>query len=310
MCVTCGCSDDAEVKIINTETNEVAVISPQNEHHHHHTHNSHEDTAIAHSHNHDSHHAHTHTLPDGTVVTHSHSHNSISEASQIHAQVHSTNISLEQDILAKNNLIAAQNRGWFKGRNILDLNLMSSPGSGKTTLLTRTINDLKHQLSISVIEGDQETINDAKKIKETGCKVVQINTGTGCHLDAAMVERGLQQLNPPLNSVVMIENVGNLVCPALFDLGEHLKVVILSVTEGEDKPIKYPHIFRASEMMILTKIDLLPHVQFDVQRCIEYAQQVNPQIQVFQVSAMTGSGLESWYEWLSEKVKNISPVYS
>jgi hydrogenase nickel incorporation protein HypB len=288
MCVTCGCSDDAEVKIINTETNEVAVISPQNEHHHHHIHNSHEDTEIAHSHNHASHHAHTHTLPDGTVVTHSH----------------------EQDILAKNNLIAAQNRGWFKGRNILALNLMSSPGSGKTTLLSRTINDLKHQLSISVIEGDQETINDAKKIQETGCKVVQINTGTGCHLDAAMVERGLQQLNPPLNSVVMIENVGNLVCPALFDLGEQAKVVILSVTEGEDKPIKYPHMFRASEVMILTKIDLLPHVQFDVQRCIEYAQQVNPQIQVFQVSAMTGSGLESWYEWLSEKVKNISPVYS
>ncbi len=141
-----------------------------------------------------------------------------------------------------------------------------------------------------------------KKIQETGCKVVQINTGTGCHLDAAMVDRGLQQLNPPLDSVVMIENVGNLVCPALFDLGELFKVVILSVTEGEDKPIKYPHIFRASQVMILTKIDLLPHVQFDVQRCIEYAKQVNPQIQVFQVSAMTGTGLENWYEWLLGRV--------
>jgi hydrogenase nickel incorporation protein HypB len=281
MCVTCGCSDDAEVKITNPETGEVATISSSSDTHHHH---------------------HTHTLPDGTVITHSHSHDPITEASQIHANIHSTTISLEHDILAKNNLIAAQNRGWFKGRNILPLNLMSSPGAGKTTLLTRTINDLKHQLPINVIEGDQETTNDAKKIQETGCQVVQINTGTGCHLDAAMVERGLQQLNPPLNSVVMIENVGNLVCPALFDLGELFKVVILSVTEGEDKPIKYPHIFRAGQVMILTKIDLLPHVQFDVQRCLEYARQVNPHIQVFQVSALTGTGLENWYEWLLQKV--------
>ncbi|MBP5974909.1 hydrogenase nickel incorporation protein HypB [Brasilonema sp. CT11] len=282
MCVTCGCSDDAEVKMTNPETGEVATMdSSNNTHHHHH---------------------HTHTLPDGTVITHSHTHDDVTQASHIHAKVHGTTLALEHDILAKNNLIAAQNRGWFKGRNILPLNLMSSPGSGKTTLLTRTINDLKHQLPINVIEGDQETTNDAKKIQETGCKVVQINTGTGCHLDAAMVDRGLQQLNPPLNSVVMIENVGNLVCPALFDLGELFKVVILSVTEGEDKPIKYPHIFRASQVMILTKIDLLPHVEFDVQRCIEYAKQVNPQIQVFQVSAMTGTGLENWYEWLLGKV--------
>ena len=280
MCVTCGCSDDAEVKMTNPETGEFATMDSSNNTDHH----------------------HTHTLPDGTVITHSHSHDHVTEASQIHANVHGTTLALEHDILAKNNLIAAQNRGWFKGRNILPLNLMSSPGAGKTTLLTRTINDLKHQLPINVIEGDQETTNDAKKIQETGCKVVQINTGTGCHLDAAMVERGLQQLNPPLNSVVMIENVGNLVCPALFDLGELFKVVILSVTEGEDKPIKYPHIFRASQVMILTKIDLLPHVQFDVQRCVEYAKQVNPQIQVFQVSAMTGTGLENWYEWLLDKV--------
>jgi hydrogenase nickel incorporation protein HypB len=274
MCVTCGCSDDVEGKITNLETGEV----------HHHEH-------------------HTHTLPDGTVITHSHHHD---EAPQIHAKIHGTTISLEQDILAKNNLLAAQNRGWFKGRNILALNLMSSPGAGKTTLLTRTIHDLKQQLLISVIEGDQETTNDAQKIKETGCKVVQINTGTGCHLDASMIERGLQQLNPPLNSVVMIENVGNLVCPALFDLGEQAKVVILSVTEGDDKPIKYPHMFRASEMMILTKIDLLPYVQFDVERCIEYAKQVNPQMQVFQISAMTGAGLDSWYKWLTEKVGSLS----
>jgi hydrogenase nickel incorporation protein HypB len=274
MCVTCGCSDD-NAKITHLQTGEVVGI------------NSH----------------HTHTLPDGTVINHSHSHDMVNDASEIHAKIHNTTISLEQDILAKNNLIAAQNRGWFKGRNILALNLMSSPGSGKTTLLTRTINDLKTKLTISVIEGDQETINDAKKIEATGCKVVQINTGTGCHLDALMVDKGLQKLNPSLDSVVMIENVGNLVCPALFDLGEQAKVTILSVTEGEDKPIKYPHIFRASNVMIITKIDLLPYVQFDVGKCIEYAQKVNPDMRIFKVSALTGEGLEDWYKWL--KIKQV-----
>ncbi|MDB9537638.1 hydrogenase nickel incorporation protein HypB [Dolichospermum planctonicum CS-1226] len=273
MCVNCGCADDNQTTITNME----------NEHHH------------------------THTLPDGTVITHSHHHE---ETTQIHAQIHNTTISLEQEILGKNNLLAAQNRGWFKGRNILALNLMSSPGAGKTTLLTRTINDLKNTLTISVIEGDQETTNDAEKIKSTGCKVVQINTGTGCHLDASMIEKGLQELNPPLNSVVMIENVGNLVCPALFDLGEAAKVVILSVTEGEDKPIKYPYMFRSSDIMILTKIDLLPYINFDVQRCIEYAKQVNPKIQVFQVSATTGEGLESLYHWLSQQVNNLANLIS
>jgi hydrogenase nickel incorporation protein HypB len=268
MCVTCGCSDDNETTITNMEN-----------------------------------HHHTHTLPDGTVITHSHHHQ---EPAHIHANVHNTTISLEQEILGKNNLLAAQNRGWFKGRNILALNLMSSPGAGKTTLLTRTINDLKDRLNISVIEGDQETTNDAEKIKSTGCKVVQINTGTGCHLDAAMIEKGLQELNPPLNSVVMIENVGNLVCPALFDLGEAAKVVILSVTEGEDKPIKYPYMFRSSDIMILTKIDLLPYINFDVQRCLEYAEQVNPNMQIFQVSSTTGEGLDDLYNWLSQQVHNSS----
>ncbi|MBI1241579.1 hydrogenase nickel incorporation protein HypB [Umezakia ovalisporum] len=277
MCVTCGCSDDADSTITNLDRGKLEY----------------------------NHHEHTHSLADGTAITHGHDDNHY-EVSHVHAKIHRTTISLEEDILAKNNLIAAQNRGWFKGRNILALNLMSSPGSGKTTLLTRTINDLNSQLPISVIEGDQETVNDAQKIKETGCKVVQINTGTGCHLEASMIDRSLQQLNPPLNSVVMIENVGNLVCPALFDLGEQAKVVILSVTEGEDKPIKYPHMFRASDIMIITKIDLLPYVQFDVQKCIDYALQVNPLIQIFQVSAITGRGLESWYGWLSLRVAQLS----
>jgi hydrogenase nickel incorporation protein HypB len=181
---------------------------------------------------------------------------------------------------------------------VLALNLVSSPGSGKTTLLERTIRDLSGELSLHVIEGDQETSNDAERIRATGCKVVQINTGTGCHLDATMVGRSLKQLDPPSGSVVLIENVGNLVCPALFDLGERAKVVIVSVTEGEDKPIKYPHMFRASEVMLLNKIDLLPHLSFDVERCIGYARQVNPRLRIMKISATKGEGLAEWYDWL------------
>ena len=272
MCVTCGCSDDANVTVTNPQTGE-------------HTHVLADGTVISHSHHHENH-------------EHPHNHSVASETAQLHAKMHGTTVTLEQNILAKNDLLAAQNRGWFKGRNILALNLVSSPGSGKTTLLARTIQDLKDKVVINVIEGDQATTNDADRIKATGCNVIQINTGAGCHLDAQMVERGLQELNPPLNSIVMIENVGNLVCPALFDLGESAKVAILSVTEGEDKPIKYPYMFRASQVMIINKIDLLPYVQFNVDRCIEYAHQVNPHLKIFQVSATTGTGLETWYQWL------------
>lgn len=310
MCVTCGCSEQGETTITNPQTCEVSKIKAEpNEHHHSHT--LADGTIITHSHSHESTHEHAHTLPENNTIHHSQNHalmhHQIHESSLVHAKMHGTTISLEQDILGKNNLLAAQNRGWFKGRNILALNLVSSPGAGKTTLLTKTIQDLKNQIPIHVIEGDQETTNDAKKIQETGCKVVQINTGTGCHLEASMVERGLQELNPPLNSIVMIENVGNLVCPALFDLGEQAKVVILSVTEGEDKPIKYPHMFRASNIMILTKLDLLPYVEFDVERCIGYAKQVNPNVQIFQVSAKTGEGLEHWYAWLQSQFHAILP---
>jgi hydrogenase nickel incorporation protein HypB len=217
------------------------------------------------------------------------------------ATTHGTTIALEQDVLAKNQLLAEHNRGWLASRHITALNLVSSPGAGKTTLLERTIRDLQalHSTrSIEVIEGDQATLNDAERIRATGCRVVQINTGTGCHLDAGMVSRALAQLDPPPRSWLMIENVGNLVCPALFDLGEQAKVVILSVTEGEDKPLKYPHMFRASRLMLLNKIDLLPHLRFDVERCLAYARQVNPAIEVLQVSAETGAGMKAWYAWL------------
>jgi hydrogenase nickel incorporation protein HypB len=207
-------------------------------------------------------------------------------------------VRIEQGILAKNNQYADANRRYFAARGILALNLMSSPGSGKTTLLARTIQDLKHELALAVIEGDQQTDNDAERIRATGASAVQINTGKGCHLDAHMVGQALESLEPAEGGVVFIENVGNLVCPAAFDLGEARKVAILSVTEGEDKPIKYPDLFHAADVMILNKIDLLPHVDFDVTRCIDYARRVNPGIEVLRVSATRGTGLNEWYAWL------------
>jgi len=280
MCTTCGCSDDAKATVTDMQTGKTVEMAHNHDHSHDHVHNHDE-----HNHHHD--HDHSHQGED-----HAHT----------HASMHGTTISLEADILEKNNLLAERNRGWFQGRNILALNLVSSPGSGKTTLLERTITDLKGELPINVVEGDQETVNDAARIKSTGCDVVQINTGTGCHLEADMLARGLKDLNPPLDSVVMIENVGNLVCPALFDLGEHCKVAILSVTEGEDKPLKYPHMFRAAEIMILNKIDLLPYLKFDVDACIEYAKTVNPNIKIFQLSATTGEGMRAWYDWLKQQV--------
>lgn len=296
MCVTCGCADNSHPTMTNLQTGTVESLDPTATHTGEHTHVLEDGRVITHSHNHDHFH-HDHSHPHNQAQ-HAHHTAPSSEVAQLHATMHGNTIALEHKILAKNDLIAAQNRNWFKERNVIALNLVSSPGSGKTTLLTRTITDLQNQISLAVIEGDQETANDAQRIQATGCPVVQVNTGTGCHLEASMIERGLQTLNPPSNSLLMIENVGNLVCPALFDLGENAKVAILSVTEGEDKPIKYPHMFKASQVMILTKIDLLPYLSFDVDRCIAYARQVNPAIEIFQVSATTGEGLEAWYSWL------------
>lgn len=208
-------------------------------------------------------------------------------------------VQIEQDILSKNNQYAAANRNYFQQHGILSLNLVSSPGSGKTTLLTRTIGDLQAEYAISVIEGDQQTANDAERIRATGAKALQINTGKGCHLDGHMVGHALETLKPDQGSLLFIENVGNLVCPAAFDLGEAHKVAILSVTEGEDKPIKYPDMFHAADLMLLNKIDLLPYLDFDVQRCIEYAQRINPKIKVLQLSATTGEGMQNWYQWIA-----------
>jgi len=290
--------------------NVVTLEDPNQNHEHAHDH-THDHDHDDHGHSHDHVHAHDHSDDHDHTHDHSqhdhdhdhaHDHNHDDDHAHTHASMHGTTISLEAEILAKNDLLAERNRGWFDGKNILALNLVSSPGSGKTTLLERTITDLKDELPINVVEGDQETVNDAQRIKATGCRVVQINTGTGCHLEADMLARGIKELQPPADSVLMIENVGNLVCPALFDLGEKCKVAILSVTEGEDKPIKYPHMFRAADVMILNKIDLLPYLNFNVEDCIEYARTVNPDIKIFQVSAMSGEGMEDWYSWLKEQV--------
>lgn len=274
MCATCGCSDHSEVKVTDLQTGETVILTPDDAPHDHpHSHSSTSGALGGHHHNHDHGHAHP---ASGRII------------------------SLEQQVLAKNDKLAERVRGWLLGREVAAFNLVSSPGAGKTTLLERTIRDIGGELSLSVIEGDQQTLNDAERIQATGCRVVQVNTGVACHLDAAMTARALQQLDPPRGSVVMIENVGNLVCPALFDLGERAKVVVVSVTEGDDKPIKYPHMFRASDLMILNKVDLLPYVQFDVDRCLACARRVNPRIRVLQVSATRGDHLEEWYEWLRE----------
>jgi hydrogenase nickel incorporation protein HypB len=226
---------------------------------------------------------------------HSHPHG---HAGHDHSHSHGREHAVETAILGKNARIAAKTRQLLTHRNILALNLVSSPGSGKTTLLERTISDLGRERTIQVIEGDQATSHDADRIRAAGASAVQINTGTGCHLDAAMVEGGLERLEPERGSLLFIENVGNLVCPALFDLGERAKVVIASVTEGEDKPLKYPHMFRASRLVLLNKIDLLPYLRFDVERFQKHAEQVNSGVEVIAISALGGQGLERWYSWV------------
>jgi hydrogenase nickel incorporation protein HypB len=205
---------------------------------------------------------------------------------------------IEQDILAKNDAYAAANRALLAERGVLALNLVSSPGSGKTTLLCRTISGLKDRCALAVIEGDQQTSLDADRIRATGVPAVQVNTGKGCHLDAHMVGRALRELPLPERGLLLIENVGNLVCPAAFDLGEAHKVVILSVTEGEDKPLKYPDMFAAADLMLLSKVDLLPHLRFDVARAIDYARRINPKLAVIQCSATSGEGFDDWLAWI------------
>ena len=303
MCGTCGCGDDGSVTITN-------LTHGQMDHSHRHDEAGHDAHAHAHTHGEHTHthsdgehaHAHTHDAHAHTHDTHAHTHDAHS-----HTQVGSV-IELEAAILEKNNLLAERNRGWFSGREILALNVVSSPGAGKTTLLARTICDRHEQFNFHVIEGDQATLNDAERIRAAGAPVIQINTGTGCHLEANMIADGLGRLAPPPGAVVLIENVGNLVCPALFDLGERKKVAIISVTEGDDKPSKYPHMFRASELLIINKIDLLPYVNFSVDACVAAALDINPDLEVLTVSATTGAGLDDWYRWLERERTELGGV--
>lgn len=212
-------------------------------------------------------------------------------------------IQIEQDLLSKNNHYAEQNRAYFKLHNIFTINMVSSPGAGKTTLLVETIKALKDQIPIAVIEGDQQTDHDAERIRATGIPALQINTGRACHLDAHGIGHAVMELKPEPNSLLAIENVGNLVCPSSFDLGEAHKVVVLSVTEGDDKPIKYPDMFHAADLMLINKIDLLPYVDFDIDRCIQYAKLVNPDISVIQLSATKNNNFVEWENWIINKVK-------
>ena len=237
----------------------------------------------------------------GDTNGHAHSH------AHSHAHEHTETVTLEQRVLAKNDRLAEDNRRWLADRDVLAINLMSSPGSGKTTLLERTARDL--DLPVSVIEGDQETLFDAQRIQATGRRAVQINTGAGCHLDADMVAGALRELDPKARSVVLIENVGNLVCPALFDLGEHGRVVITSVTEGADKPLKYPHMFRTADLIVLNKIDLLPYVDFDLDRFADAVRVINPTASVQHTSATRGDGVHAWLDWLRERHAATSPAH-
>jgi len=266
----------------------------------------------------DSHHDHSHSPEHGHGThEHDHGHESNSVGNNMHfgtgpARSHAPGLSqtrmvqIEQSILSKNDQYAAANRSRLAAQGVLALNLVSSPGSGKTTLLTRTLEDIKGRIGLAVIEGDQETANDAERIRATGVPAIQVNTGKGCHLDAHMVGHALDQLAKAEcafedQGLLFIENVGNLVCPAAFDLGEAHKVAILSVTEGEDKPLKYPDMFHASDLLLLNKVDLLPHLNFDVELCIDNARKVNPQIEVIRCSATSGEGMQQWYQWLEAR---------
>ncbi len=233
---------------------------------------------------------------------HTHGNHEHQDAANSPAYAHLKTVNVEKDILYENNLLAQRNRGYFDAKNILAVNLVSSPGSGKTTLLEKTLTDLKGHLEFYVIEGDQQTSNDAERIHATGTKAVQINTGKGCHLDAHMILHAVQGMKPGENTVLMIENVGNLICPAMFDLGEKERVVFMSVTEGDDKPLKYPDMFASATLCLINKIDLLPYVSFDMKKAKAHAWQINPALKILEISCTSGEGLHLWYDWLQSKI--------
>ncbi len=285
MCTTCGCG--ARGGHMHTHVDENGNVTTHYHDAHDHDHHHHDDHDHPHDHSHDHdhghHHHHHHDAPQ-------HSHAATTEKNRA--------IQIEEDILSRNNEVANRLRREFAKKRILALNLVSSPGSGKTELLAQTLKRILAETPAAVIEGDQQTDNDAERIRVTGAKAIQINTGKGCHLDATMVEHAMGHLDLEENSILFIENVGNLVCPAEFDLGEAHKVVLLSSTEGDDKPLKYPDMFRAADLMILTKSDLLPYVPFDADKAEENAKRVNPKIRCLRVSALKGDGMDRWEAWL------------
>jgi hydrogenase nickel incorporation protein HypB len=295
MCTVCGCGTDT----VEGKAAEAAHEHRHGEHGHSHHHGDEHDHEHDHGHGHHDHAGHHHD--------HAHHRDGLVDAGAGVAGVQVAGFSqerilrIERDILSKNDGYARDNRERFARIGTFALNLVSSPGSGKTTLLCRTIEALKGRLPIAVIEGDQQTSNDAERIRATGVRAVQVNTGKGCHLDAHMVGHALEDLGLEPGGVLFIENVGNLVCPAAFDLGEAHKVVVLSVTEGEDKPAKYPDMFAASDLMLLTKSDLLPHLEFDVGACMAAALRVNPNLQILTVSAKTGEGMAAFYAWIEAR---------
>jgi hydrogenase nickel incorporation protein HypB len=280
MCLTCGCGNEDDVRVVTldgqVQQDDHYRMADQPHHdHHHHDHGDHQH--------------------------HEHDQQSLHSTDAPHPQTALTeNLIIGEAILAKNDHLAQHNREWFAQRRITALNLMSSPGSGKTSLLERTIAELGNTHPVCVIEGDQETTFDSERIRRAGARAVQVNTGAGCHLDAPMVQKAVEALDPESGSWLFIENVGNLVCPALFDVGEHAKVVIISVTEGQDKPLKYPHMFSVADLVIVNKIDLLPYVDFDLETFSSYAHRVNRAAEIMPMSVKSGDGLSNWYAWLKK----------
>jgi len=302
MCTVCGCGTSVIGEHARSKGLGGAHGASAHDHDHplpHTHHDHHHERDHPHSQVHDFHHQHDHTdglidFGNGLAGVH------VAGMSQ------ERTISIERDILSKNDAFAATNRARLLNAGVFALNLVSSPGSGKTSLLVRAITDLKDQWPIVVIEGDQQTSRDADRIRATGAPAVQINTGKGCHLDAHMVGHALDHLSLRSGSLLFVENVGNLVCPAAFDLGEAHKVVVLSVTEGEDKPLKYPDMFAAADLMLLNKADLLPHLDFDVSACLAAAHRVNPRMRSLTVSARTGEGLAAFYSWIEERASAVA----
>ena len=275
MCETCGCG--------NTEGNKPDNLKQDNNHDHNHSYR----------HDHDNYGPHTHYYDDkkGKGPYHNHSGKQV--------------INLKVDVLARNNMTAAMNRRFFEGRKVLCLNMVSSPGSGKTTILEKSISLFGSSKKVYVIEGDQQTRLDADRIEKAGAPAIQINTGSGCHLDAQMVESAVKKLDPKANSILFIENVGNLVCPSRYDLGEFRRVIIISVTEGTDKPLKYPNMFETSHLCLINKSDLLPWVDFQMDEFIKNAKNINPRLEFLNVSAKTGEGIDKWKDWILNQAAKL-----